>query len=194
MIAGGDEFSRSQRGNNNCYCQDNELTWFDWDLDEPRKRLLDFTARLIQLRLSHPNLHRRKFFQDREIRKPGQDTALMDIAWFNTDGNHVSDETWHTDWNRAVCVLLNGQTLEVTDENGEPVIDHSFLLIINAAQDGVEFTLPSCKTAGPWRQIVSTENIMDPFAEKEPDGKVIVGGRSLLLFIDKDPVRKSESQ
>jgi isoamylase len=194
MLAGGDEVARSQRGNNNCYCQDNELTWFDWDLDEPRKRLLDFTARLIQLRLSHPNLHRRKFFQDREIRKPGQDTDVMDLAWFNTDANHISDETWRTDWNRAVCVFLNGQTLEVTDENGEPVIDHSFLLIVNAAQDGVEFTLPTCKTGGQWRQIVSTENIEDPFAEKEPDGKVIVGGRSLLLFIDKDPVRKSESQ
>ena len=68
----------------------------------------------------------------------------MDIAWFNTDGNHISDEIWHRDWNRAVCVFLNGQTLEVTDEKGQPIIDDSFLLIINAAQDGVEFTLPEC--------------------------------------------------
>jgi isoamylase len=191
MLSGGDEVARSQRGNNNCYCQDNELTWFDWDLDEPRKRLLDFTARLIQLRLSHPNLHRRKFFQDREIRKPGQDIAMMDIAWFNTDGNHVSDQTWHTEWNRAVCVLLNGQTLEVTDEKGQPVIDNSFLLIINAAQDGVEFTLPPCQTGTAWCQIVSTENIDDPFAQGEAGEKVIIGGRSLLLFMDKDPTKKS---
>jgi isoamylase len=191
MLSGGDEVARSQRGNNNCYCQDNELTWFDWDLDEPRKRLLDFTARLIQLRLSHPNLHRRKFFQDREIRKPGQDIAMMDIAWFNTDGNHVSDQTWHTEWNRAVCVLLNGQTLEVTDEKGQPVIDNSFLLIINAAQDGVEFTLPPCQTGTAWCQIVSTENIDDPFAQGEAGEKVIIGGRSLLLFMDKDPAKKS---
>jgi isoamylase len=194
MLSGGDEVARSQRGNNNCYCQDNELTWFDWELDEPRKRLLDFTTRLIQLRRAHPNLHRRKFFQDREIRKPGQDTAVSDIAWFNTDGNYVSDQIWHTDWNRAVCVLLNGQTLEATDELGQPLIDNSFLLIINAAQDGVEFTLPVCHTVGGWRQIVSTENIEEPFAEKVPDAKVIVGGRSLLVFMDKDPVRKSDSQ
>jgi isoamylase len=192
MLSGGDEVARSQRGNNNCYCQDNELTWFDWNLDEPRKRLLEFTARLIQLRLAHPNLHRRKFFQDREIRKPGEDTAVMDIAWFNTDGNPVSDQTWHTEWNRAVGVLLNGQTLEVTDDKGQPVIDNSFLLIINAAQDGVEFKLPPCQTAAIWRQIVSTENIDEPFAEKEPGGKVILGGRSLLLFMDKDPVRKPD--
>jgi isoamylase len=192
MLSGGDEVARSQQGNNNCYCQDNELTWFDWNLDEPRKRLLEFTARLIQLRLAHPNLHRRKFFQDREIRKPGEDTAVMDIAWFNTDGNPVSDQTWHTEWNRAVGVLLNGQTLEVTDDKGQPVIDNSFLLIINAAQDGVEFKLPPCQTAAIWRQIVSTENIDEPFAEKEPGGKVILGGRSLLLFMDKDPVRKPD--
>jgi isoamylase len=185
MLAGGDEVARSQRGNNNAYCQDNELTWYDWDLDEPRKRLLEFTVRLIHLRSSHPNLHRRKFFQDRPIRKEGEDIVEMDIAWFNTDGKQVSDETWHTAWNRAVCVLLNGETLQVTDEEGKPVIDNSFLLIINAAQDGVEFTLPPCQTCGQWCQIMSTEDIEDPFRGKDHTSKVIVGGRSLLLFIDK---------
>ncbi len=185
MLAGGDEVARSQRGNNNAYCQDNELSWYDWDLDEPRKRLLEFTVRLIHLRSSHPNLHRRKFFQDRPIRKEGEDIVEMDIAWFNTDGKQVSDETWHTEWNRAVCVLLNGQTLEVTDEDGKPVIDNSFLLIINAAQEGVEFTLPPCHTAGQWCQMMSTEDIEDPFRAKEPASKIIAGGRSLLLFIDK---------
>jgi isoamylase len=185
MLAGGDEVARSQRGNNNGYCQDNELIWYDWNLDAPRKRLLEFTARLIHLRSSHPNLHRRKFFQDRPIRKEGEDIVEMDIAWFNTDGKQVSDETWHTAWNRAVCVLLNGQTLQVTDEEGKPVIDNSFLLIINAAQDGVEFTLPPCQTCGQWCQVMSTEDIEDPFRGKDPASKVIVGGRSLLLFIDK---------
>ena len=185
MLAGGDEVARSQRGNNNGYCQDNELTWYDWNLDEPRKRLLEFTARLIHLRSSHPNLHRRKFFQDRPIRKECEDIVEMDIAWFNTDGKQVSDETWHTAWNRAVCVLLNGQTLQVTDEEGKPVIDNSFLLIINAAQDGVEFTLPPCQTSGQWCQLMSTEDIEDPFRGKDPTNKVIVGGRSLLLFIDR---------
>jgi isoamylase len=185
MLAGGDEVARSQRGNNNAYCQDNELTWYNWELDEPRKRLLEFTVRLIHLRSSHPNLHRRKFFQDRPIRKEGEDIVEMDIAWFNTDGKQVSDETWHTAWTRAVCVLLNGQTLQVTDEEGQPVIDNSFLLIINAAQDGVEFTLPPCQISGQWSQIMSTEDIEDPFRGKEPTNRVIVGGRSLLLFIDK---------
>jgi isoamylase len=185
MLAGGDEVSRSQRGNNNAYCQDNELTWFDWNLDERRKRLRDFTAQLIQLRLAHPNLHRRKFFQDREIRRAGQSTIIQDVAWFNTDGKQIPDEVWNTAWNRAVCVLFNGQTLEVTDEDGKPIIDNSFLLIVNAAQDGVEFTLPACVTKGKWLQILNTDNIEKPFTEKDVTEKVIVGGRSLLLFINK---------
>jgi glycogen operon protein len=116
MLNGGDDIARSQQGNNNCYCQDNELTWHDWNLDDYRKRMLDFTGKLIHFRLAHPNLHRRKFFQDREIRQKGQSTIIQDIAWFNTDGNQVSDEVWNTAWSRSIAVLLNGQTLQVIDE------------------------------------------------------------------------------
>lgn len=185
MLAGGDEVSRSQQGNNNCYCQDNELTWFDWNLSASRKRLHDFTCRLIHLRLAHPNLHRRKFFQDREIHKSGGNTVLQDIAWLNTDGNEVSDEVWNTEWTRSICVMLNGQTLQITDEQGNPVVDNSFLLIVNAAQDGVEFILPPAPSGGRWCQIIDTENIDEPFFEKEADSRVIAGGRSLILFKDK---------
>jgi isoamylase len=185
MLAGGDEVSRSQQGNNNCYCQDNELTWFDWDLSPSRKRLHDFTCRLIHLRLAHPNLHRRKFFQDREIHKSGGSTLIQDIAWFNTDGNEVPDEVWNTEWNRSICVMLNGQTLQITDEQGSPVVDNSFLLIVNAAQDGVEFILPPAPSGGRWCQIIDTENIDEPFSEEEAGDRVIAGGRSLILFKDK---------
>ena len=103
--------------------------------------MLDFTGKLIHFRLAHPNLQRRKFFQDREIRRKGENTIIQDIAWFNADGNQVSDEVWNTAWSRSIAVLLNGQTLEVVDEEGHPIIDDSFFLIVNASQDGVEFTL-----------------------------------------------------
>ncbi|MEO6803095.1 MAG: glycogen debranching protein GlgX [Granulicella sp.] len=185
MLAGGDEVARSQRGNNNCYCQDNELTWFDWKLDEPRKRLRDFTSRLIQFRLAHPNLHRRKFFQDREIRQKGESTIVRDIAWFNTDGKEVPDEVWNTEWNRSIGVMLNGQTLRATDVEGNPLTDDSFLLVVNAAQDGVEFALPVSPSKRKWRQVIDTEDIDNPFAESEAGEKVIAGGRSLMLFSDK---------
>jgi isoamylase len=187
MLAGGDEFARSQKGNNNCYCQDNELTWFDWELDDERKRLHEFTSRIIKLRLAHPNLHRRKFFQDREIRKKG-DGALVrvvkDVAWYNPDGNEVSDEAWSSPWSRAIALVLNGKTLQVTDEDGNWMIDDSFLLMVNAAHEGVEFTLPPSPSGNPWCQLIDTENICDPFAEIDLGEKVIVGGRALKLMGD----------
>jgi glycogen operon protein len=191
MLTGGDEFSRSQRGNNNCYCQDNELTWYDWNLDECRKRLRDFTGHLIQLRLAHPNLHRRKFFQDREIRKKGDGSlvrVVKDVEWFNPDGNEVSDEAWNSPWSRAIALLLNGKTLQVTDDDGNWVVDDSFLLLVNAADGGVEFTLPPSPSGNAWCQIVDTENIGEPFTETEPGEKVIVGGRALKLLSDHSRV------
>jgi isoamylase len=184
MVNGGDEIARSQRGNNNCYCQDNELTWHDWDLDEPRKRVLDFTSQLIHFRLAHPNLHRRKFFQDREIRRKGEDIVIKDVAWFSTDGKQVSDEAWNTEWNRSVAVLLNGRTLQVTDEDGRRVTDDSFFLVVNAAEGGVEYVLPVSPSGKPWCEVIDTENIDNPFACTEVDGKIIVGGRALKLLSD----------
>jgi len=188
MLTGGDEVGRSQRGNNNCYCQDNELTWFDWNLDPSRRRLRDFTGKLINLRLAHPNLHRRKFFQDREIRKKG-DGALVrvikDIAWFSPDGNEVSDEAWNAEWSRAMALLLNGKTLQVTDENGDWVVDDSFLVLVNAAHEGVEFTLPPSPSGNPWTQVIDTENIENPFGKNLTSESIILGGRSFKLLSDE---------
>ena len=124
MLTMGDEIARSQMGNNNTYCQDSELSWMDWNLDDRRKRLREFTCKIIRLRLGHPNLHRRKFFQDREIRRRRDGTLVLvekDADWFNPDGNEVSDEAWNAGWTRAVALLLNGCTLQVTDENGNGV-------------------------------------------------------------------------
>jgi isoamylase len=187
MLRGGDELARSQKGNNNAYCQDNELTWFNWKLDNERERLHEFTCRLIQLRLSHPNLHRRKFFQDREIRRKGDGTlvrVIKDVAWFNSDGNEFSDEAWSSRWTRAIALLLNGKTLQVTDEDGNWVVDDSFLLLVNASHEGVEFTLPASPSGNPWSQVIDTENIDDPFAEIDVGEKVIAGGRALKLMSD----------
>ncbi len=191
MLLGGDEFARSQRGNNNCYCQDDELTWYDWNLDEPRKRLLEFTSRLIKLRRDHPNLHRRRFFQDREIRG----SVVRDIAWYGTDGKEISDEAWSEAWNRSIALMLNGQTLQVMDDEGHPVVDDSFLILVNAAAEGVEYTLPEPPDGQPWRQVLDTESIENPFCDAKVEEKVIVGGRSIRVYSDcteddlKAPVR-----
>ena len=182
MITGGDEFGRSQRGNNNSYCQDNEINWYDWKLDAPRKRLLEFTAKLVHLRREHPNLHRRKFFQDRVIRKTEGDAVVPDLAWFSTNGQPISNEAWNTEWNRSLAYMLNGNTLGVTDEEGAPIIDDSFLMIVNAAHEGVEFTLPPTPNGGHWSHLIDTENIEDPFETTEVGDKVILGGRSMMVL------------
>jgi glycogen operon protein len=188
MLCGGDEVGRSQLGNNNSYCQDSEISWFDWDLDDSRKRLRDFTRKLIHLRLAHPNLHRRKFFQDREIRRKGNGELLRvikDVAWFNTDGNEVSDEAWNSGWSRAIALMLNGQTLQVSNEDGEWVIDDSFLILVNASDGGVEFVIPASPYGNPWCQILDTENIDDPFVDTLVGETIILGGRSLKLLSDQ---------
>jgi glycogen operon protein len=189
MLAGGDEFSRSQKGNNNCYCQDNELTWFEWDLDAPRKRLLQFTSGLIHMRLDHPNLHRRRFFQDRKIRG----SLVRDIAWYGTDGNELSDQAWEEEWNKSIGLLLNGKTLGVMDDDGQPVEDDTFLFLINASDQGVEYVIPDSPNKLPWRQVINTENIDDPFGEAKVDAKVILGGRSLRIYCDGPPSSREAS-
>ncbi len=186
MICGGDEFARSQRGNNNAYCQDNELTWFDWKLDESRARLMEFTRRMVKLRLGHPNLHRRKFFQDRTIRN----SVVRDIAWYGADAKEMPEQAWTTEWTRSMGIMLNGKTLQVSDENGDPLQDASFLILVNASHEGVEFTLPPVPNGSPWRQVMDTENIDDPFQSTPVGEKVIVGGRSMKLFSDADVLRE----
>jgi isoamylase len=182
MLCGGDEIARTQLGNNNAYCQDNELSWLRWDLDDRRKRLLEFTSRLIALRKDHPNLHRRKFFQDRKVRH----SVDRDIAWFGCDGQEFSDEQWDAGWVRSVALLLNGKTLSITDDNGKPIVDDTFLLLVNSHHEGVEFTLPQ-KAIGPgttWLRIVDTNNLDDPFQGEELGGTVIVNPRSLMLLCE----------
>ncbi len=185
MLAGGDEVARSQQGNNNAFCQDNELTWYDWNLDAPRMRLLEYTRKLIELRRSHPNLHRRKFFQDRQIRG----SVVRDIAWYNTDGNEFDDANWNTTWNRSLGVMLNGKTLGYPDEEGRPIEDDSFLILINAYYEGVEFKVPEPPNGTPWKFVLRTENIEDPFAQVELGEKLIVGGRSMVVLSDGDAPR-----
>jgi isoamylase len=180
MIVGGDEFGRSQKGNNNPYCQDNELSWYDWNFDQRRACLLEFTAKLVHLRRSHPNLHRRKFFQDRTI----HNSVVRDIAWYSPDGNEMPDAAWNAECARSLALMLNGNTLEVSDEDGEPVIDNSFLLLVNAFYEGVEFHLPPPPGNARWKRIIDTANLDAPFTEEDVQGKAIVGGRSVMVFCD----------
>jgi glycogen operon protein len=152
MISHGDEIARSQRGNNNAYCQDNELTWINWDLTPEQKSLCDFTARLIHLRLAQPVLRRRKYFQGRSIRGGG----VKDVAWLAPDGREMTDEAWNADFVRSLGMLLPGNAIEEVDEQGQPITGDTLLALLNAHDEKVPFTLPPLEPDQQWQRLLDT--------------------------------------
>lgn len=153
MISGGDEFARSQDGNNNVYCQDNELSWFSWDRSGDQQQLTDFVSRLIQFRKTHSVFRRPKFFQGRAIRGLG----IKDIMWFNPDGREMSDEEWSVGYARSMGVLLSGLGMDVRDFKGEPITDDTFVILFNAHHEQIEFKLPRIKNSrAGWEMILDT--------------------------------------
>ncbi|HMO10575.1 MAG TPA: glycogen debranching protein GlgX, partial [Actinotalea sp.] len=154
MVAHGDELGRSQQGNNNAYCQDNELTWVSWALDSHEQAHLEFTRRLIRLRREHPVLRRRRFFAG--LPQHGGESELGDIAWLTTAGDHMGDQDWPETYARAFQVFYNGEAIVEPDARGERIVDDSFLLLFNAAEHGVEFTLPPIEYGEKWTCVFDT--------------------------------------
>lgn len=180
MLLGGDEFSRTQNGNNNAYCQDNEISWFKWQRDQKQNRLFEFTRKLIQLRREHPVFRRPKFFQGRRV--SGGETK--DVMWFNPGGNEMSEEEWNSPFVRCLGMLISGDATDLVDAHGEPVRDDTFLLLINAHHEAIPFLLAGEEHL-EWEQILDTTN-EDGFL-KEPKrfcsgDDVDLGGRACLLF------------
>jgi glycogen operon protein len=178
MLCGGDEIGRTQKGNNNAYCQDNDVSWYDWHLDQRRKKLLEFICGLIEFRQKHPNLRRRKFFQDREVYHP----SSRDIAWYRTDGQEMTEEQWNTGWMRSLAIMLNGSTLGQLDETGEPITDDTFLVMLNSYADCVTYTLPQSPRNRGWKLLMNTHDLDNPFGEKLLDGALDVAGRSVVVL------------
>ena len=152
MISHGDEVGRTQHGNNNAYCQDNEITWIDWNLTDAQKELCEFTRKLVHLRLSQPVLRRRKYFQGRSIR------GSKDVAWLAPDGQEMNDEAWNADFVRSIGMLLNGNAIEEENENGELIVGDSLLILLNAHSDKVPFTLPPLEGDHQWQRILDTRD------------------------------------
>ncbi len=142
MLVAGDELGRTQRGNNNAYCQDNEISWLDWELDQRKEALLEFTRAVIRLRADHPVFRRRKFFHGQAIHGSG----VKDIGWFTPDGVEMDDDHWRAPDIYTLGVFLNGEEIPHRDMHGERIVDDSFLLLLNGGAEAVLFTLPS----KPW--------------------------------------------
>jgi isoamylase len=165
MICAGDEIARTQQGNNNAYCQDNPISWLDWNLDDRKKALLEFTRFLIELRREHPNFRRRKFFQDRKISPASAERMhvdgleVQDLGWYRPDGQPMTEEEWTAGWVRCLGMRLSGRTLNDVDRYGDPVRDESFLLCLNPHHEHIEFYLPPCTTKCAWEVLVDTREV-----------------------------------
>ena len=180
MISHGDELGRTQQGNNNGYCQDNELTWMHWDLDEAEQRHLEFTRTLVHLRREHPVLRRRRFFYGGADH--GGESELGDIAWFTNTGEHMSDADWQDGLARAVMVFLNGEAIFEPDARGNRVIDDSFLVIYNAAPETEAFELPPVEFGADWTCVLDTDDTLSPGAVVKSGDTIEITGRSTLVL------------
>jgi isoamylase len=176
MLLYGDERGRSQRGNNNAYCQDNELTWLDWSLDEEARGLLAFVQRLARLREEHPVLRRRRFFHGRRVH--GLD--VRDIVWLKPDGGEMGERDWFAHYVRSLGMLLNGQVMHEWSELGELVFDDPLLVLLNAYWEPLPFVLPRLGQAS-WRLLVDTARPELP-EQVVVDGRYEVTARSLVVL------------
>ncbi|WP_121012287.1 glycogen debranching protein GlgX [Saccharothrix australiensis] len=183
MLLHGDELGRTQRGNNNAYCQDNELSWVDWTLVEKNRDLLDFTAALTAFRRAHPVLRRRRFFQGKPIRKGDE---LRDIAWFTPSGEEMTEQNWEDDFGRCVVVFLNGEGIPDLDPRGMRVLDDSFLVAFNAHHEDIAITLPDPSYGPQWTVVVDTATGVVRDAERgeavPAGGTVALTARSLVVL------------
>jgi len=180
MLPGGDERGRTQNGNNNAYCQDNEISWLNWECDEKQNQLLEFTRKLIRLRRDHPVFRRPKFFQGRRIRG----SEIRDVMWFNPGGSEMSEEEWASPFVRCLGMLLSGDTMDVLNFQGEPIRDDTFLLLINAHYEPIPFVLPGQEHI-EWQLILDTMEA-DGFL-REPrkfasGDDIDLGGRAACLL------------
>jgi glycogen operon protein len=175
MLLGGDELSRTQRGNNNAWCQDNGLSWFDWSLGEDGQRLLEFTRRLIALRREHPIFRRDRFFT-------GGGADLPDVWWMRPDGRKMTQRDWRNTEGRAIGVFLNGDEVARTTERGEEVGDSSFLVLFNAHHDEMNFRLPTRRFGARWEvELATTAEPPDvgPYSARDT---LVVESRSVLVL------------
>jgi isoamylase len=178
MISHGDELGRTQRGNNNVYCQDNEISWLNWaqaDAD-----LIEFTREVSALRAAHPVFRRRRFFSGRPVRQRGG-TGLPDISWFAPDGSEMSDEDWETAFAKSVAVYLNGQGIPYLDERGQRVTDNSFVLCFNAHHEPIQFTLPPKEFGESWTRVIYTGSDGSE-GSVEAGATVTVDARAVLVL------------
>jgi isoamylase len=180
MLLAGDEISRSQQGNNNAYCQDNEISWTNWEnADED---LLNFAQAVIQLRKEHPLFCRRRWFQGQPIKGAG----VEDIAWFLPEGSEMTEEHWNNGFAKSLAVFLNGRGIHTPGPKGEQVVDDNFYIIFNAHHEPLDYKLPPAKYGKDWVQVLNTaDGKIGSGSKHAPEDSIRVESRSIMLLQHK---------
>ncbi len=179
MILGGDEIGRTQQGNNNAYCQDNEISWYDWEhVDD---ELFAFVARVIRFRDEHPVFRRRRWFLGRSL----HGSEVSDIGWFKPDGQEMTDHDWESGFARSIGVFLNGKAIPTVDDRGDPVVDDSFYILFNAHYEAINFKLPECSWGDRWLKTIDTNEPVPDLRERrelKAGEEVPVEAHSLMVL------------
>ncbi len=182
MVLGGDELGRTQGGNNNAYCQDNETSWMDWQLDPEDEELLRFTRTILRIFHSNPVLRRRTFFTGR----PMADGGVKDLTWVRPDGEEMRHEDWQDSENHILGMLLHGQATDEVDERGRPIFGDTLLLLLNGGSRSRYFTMPGVEGQGSWQELVNTSRPELPRRTVRAEGVMLVA-HSLMLLRFGDP-------
>ena len=173
MLVAGDEIGRTQGGNNNAYCQDNEISWVNWELEPWQQELLRFTRGLVRLREEQPVLRRRRFFEGRKVR----DSA--DIAWFKPDGTEFEGDEWWDDGRGVFGLRLAGDALTEVDDDGRPIEGDTLLVLFNATDAALDFTLPAYRRGRRWQRLFDTSARRVP---RTPVNSYHLNPRSLAIL------------
>jgi glycogen operon protein len=179
MLVGGDEMGRTQRGNNNAYCQDNELSWVNWELNDTQRALLEFTSRMAKLRREQPVLHKRRFFRGSHM----WDSELKDLAWFRPDGKEMRKDDWEKPYVRSLGFLLGGDAIATPDDEGNRIVGDTLLVLMNAHHEPITFLLPAIEWGADWELVIDTAATGESQRTHTPaGGKVQAAGRSVVVL------------
>ena len=181
MILHGDEMGRTQQGNNNTYCQDNELSWVDWELDEHQEEMLWFTQRMIALRREHPIFRRRRFLQG--VVREDAGSVLKDVEWLGTDGEPMTEEEWNDPQNKCLTMFLNGSAIPEPNSRGERIEGDSALVVFNASGNDVDVVLPGEEYGAEWEVVLGTGDTIDVGSVFDAGQQVVRPGHSMLILM-----------
>ncbi len=183
MLLGGDELSHGQKGNNNTYCQDNELTWLDWDLDDRKQAFLEFAKKLLFIRATQPVFQRRKFFIGRAIRG----SSVKDISFFNPSGDEMSDADWSAGFAKCMGVRLAGDLINDETERGEPIVGDTLLILLNGHWEPISFTLPPTLHGHSWERLIDTADGSSDHTTFEGKSEYPLQDRSTVVLVTRRP-------